>query len=231
MRAGFPPLDVGLELAELVEGAVDPLGGGQDLVHVLDLDPVGHQRELQVVHRTLAQAALAGGFLDVPEIRPRGRCLGQLVAVVGDRHAPHQHRRATLLGGIGDQLLGAAELGPVEALVHALVAAAHQVRAFDLHQVPVDVAGIDHDLDPGHFAVVLALDQRAAVLGTERLEDRRILGFLAGAAVGDHDHVRCCLDGADSKGEQPGRALEQVRFHQWFLLPVPRDAWPVFLLL
>ncbi|MNH22939.1 hypothetical protein D3C79_828150 [compost metagenome] len=120
---------------------------------------------------------------------------------------------------------------PVEVLVDALIATAHQVGPFDLHHVPVDVAGIGHHLDAGHFAVVLALDQRAAVLGTERLEDRRILGFLAGAAVGDHDHVRCCLDGADSKGEQPGRALEQVRFHQWFLLPVPRDAWPVFLLL
>ncbi|MNM82981.1 hypothetical protein D3C81_950260 [compost metagenome] len=79
---------------------------------------------------------------------------------------------------------------PVQMLVDALIATAHQVGPLDLHHVPIDVTGIGHHLDTGHFAVVLALDQPAAVLGAERLEDRLILGFLTGAAIADHDHLR-----------------------------------------
>ncbi|MNH18610.1 hypothetical protein D3C79_783200 [compost metagenome] len=231
MRAGFPPLDVGLELSKFGEGTVDTLRGRQHVVDILDLDPIGHQREFQVVHRPFAQPALTGGFLDIPEVGPRGRCLGQFIAVVGNCHAPHQRRRTTGLGSIRDQLFGVAQARPVQGLVHAFIAAAHQVRAFNLHQVPVDVTGVDHHLDPGHFAVVFTLDQFAAVLGAERLEDRRILGFLTGAAVGDDDHVRCCLGTAKAKGKQPGREFEQVRFHSWFLMLVPRQAQSVFLLL
>ena len=87
-------------------------------------------------------------------------------------------------------VLGMAQALPVEVLVDALIATAHQVGPFDLHHVPVDVAGIGHHLDAGHFAVVLALDQLAAVLGAERFEDRLILGFLTGAAIADYNHLR-----------------------------------------
>ena len=61
---------MGLEFGELGEGAVDPFRRAQDLIDVLDLDPVGQQGELQVVHRAFAQATFAGDFLHVPEIRP-----------------------------------------------------------------------------------------------------------------------------------------------------------------
>ncbi|CAI8843339.1 hypothetical protein EMIT0324P_11743 [Pseudomonas chlororaphis] len=127
---------------------------------------------------------------------------------------------------VGNQLVGAPQDLPVQWLVHALLTTAHQVRAFDLHQVPIDIAGVDHDLDPGHFAVVLALDQLALVDGTERLEERHVLGLLPGAAVTDHHHFRCRLGTAQAcgQGQQQGgkHMLERIGFHRGFLVQVPR---------
>ncbi|MNH21681.1 hypothetical protein D3C79_815010 [compost metagenome] len=186
--------------------------GTEYCVDVFGFHAVREQGELQVVHRAFTQAALAGGFLHVPEVCPGGRGLGQFVGVVGNRHAPHQCGGTALLCRIGDQLVGVAQAGPVQALVHAFLATAHQVRAFDLHHVPVDVAGIDHHFDFGHFAVVF------------------VLGFLSGSAVSDHHHVRCCLSAAQAHGHGQHQGiktvLERVRFHQWFLLQVPRDPRP-----
>ena len=91
---------------------------------------------------------------------------------------------------------------PVQVLVDPLVAAAHQVRAFDLHHIPIDVAGVCHDLDPRHFTVVFTLDQLAAVLGDEGLENRLILGLLARAAITDHNHLLRSLRSAQAKGQQ-----------------------------
>lgn len=90
---------------------------------------------------------------------------------------------------------------PVKVFVDPLFTAAHQVRPLDLHHVPIDVAGVGHHLDPRHLAVVFALDQLAAILGTEGLEDGLILGLLAGAAIAHHDHLRRGMRAAQAKGK------------------------------
>ncbi len=59
-----PPLDEGLELAQLGERPVHALRGmARTFVHVLDLHPAASKRELQVVHRAFAQAAFARVFV------------------------------------------------------------------------------------------------------------------------------------------------------------------------
>ncbi len=133
--------------------------------------------------------------------------------------------------GVGNQFIRMAHALPVQLLVDALVAATHQVRPFDLHHVPVDIAGVGHDLDPCHFAVVLTLDQLAAILGTERFEDRLVLGFLAGPTIADHDHLWCRLGTAQAHGQQrcAKAAYTWEYLHRSCLLPVPEG--PVFLLL
>ncbi|MNP12293.1 hypothetical protein D3C76_1045210 [compost metagenome] len=230
LRARLPPLDVRLELSEFGECPVHALRGAKHLVDVINLDPVRQQGELQVVHRAFTQPTLAGGFLHVPEVCPGGRGLGQFVGVVGNGHAPHQRGGTAFLRRFGDQLVGVAQASPVQALIHAFLAAAHQVRAFDLHHVPVDVAGVDHHFDLGHLAVVFALDHLALIHGGEGLKERHVLGFLSGSAVSDHHHVRCCLSAAQAHGHGQHQGiktvLERVRFHQWFLLQVPRDPRP-----
>ncbi|MCY1412887.1 hypothetical protein D9M71_283060 [compost metagenome] len=237
LRAGFPPLDVRLEFSEFGECPVHALRGAEYCVDVFGFHAVREQGELQVVHRAFTQSALAGGFLHVPEVCPGGRGLGQFVGVVGNRHAPHQCGGTALLCRFGDQLVGVTQAGPVQALVHAFLAAAHQVGAFDLHHVPVDVAGVDHHFDLGHLAVVFALDHLALIHGGEGLKERHVLGFLSGSAVSDHHHVRCCLSAAQAHGHGQHQGiktvLERVRFHQGFLLqvlPGQRPAQPFLLL-
>ncbi|MNM87053.1 hypothetical protein D3C81_992230 [compost metagenome] len=216
LRAGFPPLHEWLDLVQFGEGAILAGLGRQRLVHVLGLDAIGHQGEFQVVHRTLAQAALAGEFLQVPEVRPGGRRNLQLVGVIGDRHAPDQRRRAAFLGRVGDQLLVAADGIPVQALEQALVTAAGQVGPLDLHHVPVGMAGIGHHLDLGHLAVVLALHQFDPGAGRERFEEGLFLRLLPGAAVADHHHAFRRLGDTDTepKGQQQGLQSVFPRNHR-----------------
>ncbi|MCY1524206.1 hypothetical protein D9M68_591320 [compost metagenome] len=206
LGAGLPPLDMRLELVELGEGPLHPGRSGQHLVDVLALHPIGEQGELQVVHRALAQAALAGKTLHVPEVRPGLRRLGELAGVVGQGHAPDHGGRAAFLGGIGDQLVGAADALPVEPLEQPLLATAHQVGRLDLHQVPIDAAGIGHHLDPRHFAVVLALRQRSAAGLGEGFEEGVAQGLLPCPAVPHHHHVVRRLGDAQGGGQcQPGQ--------------------------
>ncbi|MNP10392.1 hypothetical protein D3C76_1025380 [compost metagenome] len=207
LGAGLPPLDMRLELVQLGEGPLHPGWGGQHLVNLLALHPIGQQGELQVVHRALAQAALTGKALHVPEVRPGLGRLGQLASVIGQGHAPDHGRRTALLGGIGDQLALAADARPVEPLEQSLLAAAHQVRRLDLHQVPVDAAGIGHHLDPRHFAVVLALRQRRAAGLGEGLEEGVAQGLLPCPAVTHHHHVVCRL--GDAQGGGQGQSGQQ----------------------
>lgn len=194
LRSRLPPLDVGLELAQLGEGTVGTGAGRQQRIDLLAWHAVGEQGELQVVDRPLAQAALAGEALDVPEVGPGGRRLLQPVGVVADRHAPDQRGGTAFLGGIGDQLLLAADGLPVQTLEQAVVATARQIRPLDLDQVPVGVTGVGHHLDPGHLAVVLALHYGNPGLLRERLEERHLLGLLSGAAVADHHQAIIGLD-------------------------------------
>lgn len=202
LGAGVPPLDIGLEFAKLGECTFNPGRRRQHLIDVLHLHAIGQQGELQVVHRTLAQAALARVLVHVPEVGPRGRCFRQLVAVIGNGHAPHQRSRAAGLRRVGDQLGGMAQALPVKLLVNPLITAAHQVWPLDLHHVPIDVAGVGHHLDPRHLTVVFALDQLAAILGTEGFEDGLVLGLLASAAIAHHDHLRRGLSTAQAKCQQ-----------------------------
>jgi len=70
LRSGLPPLDVRLDLIELLEGAFYARFGAQYLVDIVRLHAVGKQRKFESELGALAHTALAGEFLGIPEIGP-----------------------------------------------------------------------------------------------------------------------------------------------------------------
>ena len=82
-------------LVELLERAVDV-----ERIKLVARHPVGEQREDYAARRVAdAQAAGAGKFLDVPEIRPRSRAaVGKLVAAIAEIGALNIRRDAVAVG-------------------------------------------------------------------------------------------------------------------------------------
>ncbi|MNP11902.1 hypothetical protein D3C76_1041120 [compost metagenome] len=210
LGAGFPPLDVRLDLVQLAEGASHAVRGFQHLVEVFALDPVGQQRGLQCVLGALAQAALAGEARNVPEVRPGTGRAGQLVGVVGQHHGPDIAGYAAFADGAGHVAGGLAEHGRVDALEQTLLAAAQQLGAFHFHHVPGHLADIDHGLDLGQLAVVLAGHHLAGATLFEGFEVGRILRGLGGAAKGNHSEAFGLGQGRGAGGKQHGEAAGGV---------------------
>ncbi|MNZ74595.1 hypothetical protein D3C78_930460 [compost metagenome] len=211
LRAGFPPLDVRLDLVELGEGAVLAGLGGEHLVELFVLHAVGEQGEFQGGLGQLAQAALAGEFLDVPEIAPAGGSAGELVAVVGEHRGVDEEANAAGLDGAGNEvLILQADLRRVDLFEHALVAAAGEFGALHFDHVPGDAAGAHHGLDLGHFTVVFAGHQAVAAALLPGVVERLDLGVLVGAAEGNDGEIGRECGADDCQCGRQGSELEDL---------------------
>ena len=158
-------------------------------------------------------AALAREFLGVEEVGPAGRRGLDLVAVVGEHQVVDDRADAAGVHGTGQVACGATDLGDVELLVQALVAADLELVGLDLHDVPVVVAALDLRAQHAEAAVPRFVDQLGAG-GIERLEEHLLLAVLVGAAPGHDGQVvlgvrRRCRP-AQRRGR--GEAGEQVCF-------------------
>ncbi|MNC31193.1 hypothetical protein D3C75_795070 [compost metagenome] len=157
----------------------------QLLVDLVGLDPVGEQGDFQGVLGALAQTALAGEVGDIPEIRPGGRRLGQLVLVESHDHGPDIGRHAAFGQSPWHELRLIAKQRRVKAFEQARIAAAQQLGAFDFDHIPAGMADIDHGLDFRQLAIVFAGHHSACTTGIERLEISLVLGLLGSAAERD----------------------------------------------
>ena len=202
---GFPPLDVALQLIELLECAIHAFLGRQDLVHVLGRHTVSHQRELEVVARALAHAALAGILLHIPEIGPALRRGLQLVGVVAEHGRPHEGAEGALMESGGNEVGLVAELAVVHLFQQAFFAGAADFAGLDFHQVPAHLLRFDHRLQLGHFAVVFDDGDLVAGGFLERRDVSSLLRIAVGAAEIDDGQFAsmgescgcnsCCQDG------------------------------------
>jgi hypothetical protein len=178
----------------------------EHLVDIGRLHAVGHERELEVVARALAHAALAGDLLHVPEVGPAGGRGLELFAVVGHDGGPHEQADAAVGDGGGEEVGLVADLGIVELLEQALVAAARRIGRLDLDHVPGDLLGLDHGLDLGLLAVVFDRDDLGAGL-LVGLVVGLLLRVGVGAAEVDHGELllgegRQREAGGDGAGEE-----------------------------
>ena len=185
LGAGFPPLDVGLEGGQFLEGALCTVFGGQNLVDIRRLHTIGQQGELEVVAGAFAHAAFARDLVGVKEVCPAGRGFFELVAVVGHHGGPHKHTHTTLAHSGGQQVSFGGNLAVVQLFKQAFVAAAGYVRRFDFHQVPGDVLGFHHGLDLGLLAVVFHCGDLDAFFGNG-LVVRDFLGVRIGTTEVHH---------------------------------------------
>ena len=164
LRARGPPhRDIGLDLLELFEGAVDV-----ERIELVGRDTVGHQRGLQRGDRVVAQRAAARELLHVPEIGPaigRGLCREFLLTV-------GEHARIELVSHRIRGTIGLGHRGPVwqfreiELLEQALLAAAQAIAGRHVDHVPGRLAAGDlrFDRGPGVGDAVL-VDGDAKLLG------------------------------------------------------------------
>ena len=183
MRARGPPhRDVGLDLLELLEGAVDV-----ERIELVGRDTVGHQRRLQRGDRVIAQRAAARELLHVPEIGPAiGRGLGRVFLLTVGQHARIELVGHRIRGTIGLGHRGAVrQFREIEFFEQALLAAAQAIAGRHVDHVPGRLAAGDlrFDRGPGVGDAVL-VDGDAKLLGGG-IEDRDGLRLLVGAALGD----------------------------------------------
>src|SRR5204862_5310818 len=143
LGAGLPPDNVVLDGVQLLEGALDALVGGHHLVDVLRRDAVGDQRNLQRGLRTLTQGALARILLGVEEVGPALRRVLQLVLVVAENEIVQDGADAAGIDG-RRQIGGlATDLGIIDLLEQAFLAANRQLIALDLDDIPGGSATLD----------------------------------------------------------------------------------------
>jgi len=87
LGAGRPPHgNVRFEFLDFLDGAFNAAGRGKYLIHLGRRHAVCHQRRLERTGHTLAVGALAGEFLDIPEIGPALRTLFTIGLGVPGQH-------------------------------------------------------------------------------------------------------------------------------------------------
>ena len=164
LRARGPPhRDVGLDLLELLEGAVDV-----ERIELVGRDAVGHQRRLERGDRVIAQRAAARELLHVPEIGPAiGRRLRREFLLAVGEHARIELIGHRIGGTIGLGHRGAIrQFREIELFEQALLAAAQAIAGRHVDHIPGRLAAGDlrFDRGPGVGDAVL-VDGDAKFLG------------------------------------------------------------------
>ena len=190
-----------LDRLELVERALHALLGREHVVELVLGDAVAEQRPLEVLLGPLLEAALAGEVLDVEDgadavgllAVPRGH-----VGAVGEGRREDDLRDVALVDqavaevlGRGRAVVAGLERGVgVDLRRQALVAEPLAVRAFDVDEVPGDVAGLVLGAQLGdRVARALVPDHVDAGLRHVGLDIGLQLRGLVGAAPGDDRHA------------------------------------------
>ena len=124
------------DLVKLLERTLDAGLGAENLVDLVRLHAVGDQREFQRELGALAHAALAGEFLEIPEIGPGRRSGFQRIRVIGKDGRPHEDADAALGDGRRHEIGLGTDLAVVQFLVETFLTAAGKFRRFDLDHVP-----------------------------------------------------------------------------------------------